>query len=61
MSHEKTPDDDGTPFKCMDCKELVTTQTDDWPKECPHCGSIEWMTTMDAINDGPDDLNDELG
>lgn len=50
----------GTPFKCLECNEVVTTDTGKWPKECPHCGSKEWMTTMDAIDEQKSDaLKDE--
>jgi DNA-directed RNA polymerase subunit RPC12/RpoP len=59
MNTSKEPQADETPFKCMECEEVVTTDTGNWPKECPHCGSKEWMTTMEALDEGAEELEDE--
>jgi predicted RNA-binding Zn-ribbon protein involved in translation (DUF1610 family) len=56
MSTSKDPQSDETPFRCMNCKNLVTTDTGDWPNDCPHCGDAEWMTTMKALDDGVEEL-----
>ena len=52
---EKSTDSNSSdvqPFKCMECEKVVTTESGDWPKKCPHCGAHEWMTTMEALGDG---------